>query len=202
VYLVLTDILVCPRCGPEQGLIVLSHRMVDRRIIEGRLGCPICESQYPIHGGVADLRTETAQESAVEPAGHAALELAALMGVTSGPGFALLSGSTPALAAELAQTVPDLEWIALAPAFAAQQEQVGLNRISVDSGRVPLRGHSLRGAIVLERGRDLRVIAKALRPSARLVYAHPDDATIAEVRELGMRVLAHNDALLVAERSS
>ena len=176
--------------------------MVDRRIIEGRLGCPICETQYPIHGGVADLRLETAQESPTEPASHNALELAALLGVTSGPGFALLSGGTPALAAELAQMVPDLEWIALAPAFATQPEQVGLNRISVDSGRVPLRGHSLRGAIVLERGRDLRVIANALRPAARLVYAQPDDAMIAQVRELGMRVLAYNDALLVAERSS
>ena len=82
--------------------------MVDRRIIEGRLGCPICESQYPIHGGVVDLRLETEQESPAEPASHNALELAALLGVTSGPGFALLSGGTPALASELAQMVPEL----------------------------------------------------------------------------------------------
>ena len=201
-YLVLTDILGCPRCGPEQGLIVLSNRMVDRRIIQGRLGCPICESQYPIQGGVADLRTEDVRESAAEPPAHSALELAALMGVTSGPGFALLSGGTPALARELAQTVPDLEWIVLAPAFSAEQEQGGVNRISVNDGSVPLRGHSLRGAIVLDHGRDLPAIANALRPAARLVYAQPDDAATARVSALGMRVLARTDALLVAERSS
>jgi uncharacterized protein YbaR (Trm112 family) len=202
VYLVLTDILSCPRCGPEQGLIVLSHRMVDRRILEGRLGCPICESQYPIHSGVADLRTEPADAQASETRAHTALELAALMGVAQGPGFALISGGTPRLAAELAETVADLEWIALGGNLEAQPEREGVNRLAVDSANVPVRARSVRGAIVLDRGRSLRDIVRALRPAARLVLAQPDDAMIAELSELGMRIIARNDALLVAERSS
>jgi uncharacterized protein YbaR (Trm112 family) len=202
VYLVLTDILSCPRCRPEQGLIVLSHRMVDRRILEGRLGCPICESQYPIHSGVADLRTGPAEAQPSETRAHTALELAALMGVAQGPGFALISGGTPALAAELAETVANLEWIALGGSMETQIERAGVNRLAVDSGNVPVRARSVRGAIVLDRGRSLRDIVRTLRPAARLVLAQPDDAMIAELSEVGVRMIARNDALLVAEKSS
>ena len=176
--------------------------MVDRRIIEGRLGCPICESQYPIHGGIADLRTEPTEVPAPETRPYTAMELAALMGVAQGPGFALLSGGTPALAAELAETVADLEWIALARGFDGQPERSGVNRLSVNNGTVPLRARTVRGAIVLDHRRNLRDIVRSLRPAARLVLAQPDDAAIAELNDLGLRTLARNDALLVAETSS
>jgi hypothetical protein len=176
--------------------------MVDRRIIEGRLGCPICESQYPIHGGIADLRTEPTAVQEPETRPYTALELAALMGVTQGPGFALLSGGMPTLAAELAETVADLEWIELGRSFAARPERAGVNRLSVNNGIVPLRAGTVRGAIVLDRGRSLRDIVRSLRPAARLVLAQPDDAAIAELNDLGMRTLVRNDALLVAEKSS
>src|SRR5688500_18729002 len=55
-HILLTDLLTCPRCGPEFGLIVLSEGLEDRRVVEGRLGCANCRSSYPIRRGVADLR--------------------------------------------------------------------------------------------------------------------------------------------------
>lgn len=55
-HILLTDILACPRCGPEFGLVLLADRVEDRRVLEGRLGCPNCREQYPIAGGGVDAR--------------------------------------------------------------------------------------------------------------------------------------------------
>src|SRR5688572_24481455 len=105
-YLVLTDLLTCPRCGPDQGLIVLAELIIDRRILEGSLGCPNCESQYRIADGLADLRTadsvvgpESRRES---PGGVDPMRLAALLGVTQGPAYALILGNAAGVAAEIA----------------------------------------------------------------------------------------------------
>ena len=53
-YILLTDALTCPRCGPEFGLLVLADRMEERRVIEGRLGCANCRSAFPIRDAAAD----------------------------------------------------------------------------------------------------------------------------------------------------
>ena len=56
VYIVLTDHLRCPRCGPEHGLVLLGERIEARRVLEGVLGCANCRERYPVRGGSADLR--------------------------------------------------------------------------------------------------------------------------------------------------
>ena len=55
-YLLLTDHLRCPRCGPEHGLVLLGERIEARRVLEGVLGCANCRERYPVRGGWADLR--------------------------------------------------------------------------------------------------------------------------------------------------
>lgn len=50
-HLLLTDILSCPRCGPEFGLILLADRIEARRVLAGILGCANCRSKYPIREG-------------------------------------------------------------------------------------------------------------------------------------------------------
>jgi len=55
-HILLTNILSCPRCGPEFGLVLLADRVEDRRVVEGRLGCPNCREQYPVARGVLDAR--------------------------------------------------------------------------------------------------------------------------------------------------
>ncbi len=55
-HILLTDTLCCPRCGPEFGLILLAHRVEERRILEGELGCPNCRASYPVRRGFGDLR--------------------------------------------------------------------------------------------------------------------------------------------------
>lgn len=55
-HLLLTDRLTCPRCGPTFGLILLADRMVERRVLQGTLGCPNCRDSFTVRDGFADLR--------------------------------------------------------------------------------------------------------------------------------------------------
>ena len=52
----LTDHLVCPRCGPPFGLILLAHDVRDRRVLRGEFGCPNCRDRFPVVDGFGDLR--------------------------------------------------------------------------------------------------------------------------------------------------
>ena len=45
-HILLTDVVTCPRCGPEFGLILLADRFEERRVMQGRLGCPNCREEY------------------------------------------------------------------------------------------------------------------------------------------------------------
>lgn len=53
---VLTDHLVCPRCGPPFGLVLLAHEVRDRRIKRGDFGCANCRDRFPVEDGFGDLR--------------------------------------------------------------------------------------------------------------------------------------------------
>ncbi|MDE2653091.1 MAG: hypothetical protein OXI71_04670 [Gemmatimonadota bacterium] len=52
----LVDHLVCPRCGPPNGLLLLAHDVRDRRVREGEFGCPNCRDRFPVVDGFGDLR--------------------------------------------------------------------------------------------------------------------------------------------------
>lgn len=52
----LTDHLVCPRCGPPFGLILLAHDVRDRRVRRGEFGCANCRDRFPVEDGFGDLR--------------------------------------------------------------------------------------------------------------------------------------------------
>ncbi len=52
----LVDHLVCPRCGPPFGLVLLAHDVQDHRVRAGEFGCPNCRDRFPVEGGFADLR--------------------------------------------------------------------------------------------------------------------------------------------------
>ena len=52
----LTDHLVCPRCGPPFGLLLLARDVRDRRVHRGEFGCPNCRDHFPVEHGFGDLR--------------------------------------------------------------------------------------------------------------------------------------------------
>ena len=67
----LVDHLVCPRCGPPNGLLLLAHDVRERRVHEGEFGCPNCRDRFPVTGGFGDLRPPPRVES---PAGAPEVE--------------------------------------------------------------------------------------------------------------------------------
>ena len=55
-FLELVDSLRCVRTHEDSWLIARADELVDRHIVQGELGCPVCEARYPIRDGVADFR--------------------------------------------------------------------------------------------------------------------------------------------------
>jgi uncharacterized protein YbaR (Trm112 family) len=206
-YLLLTDVLTCPRCGPEFGLILLADRIDERRVVEGRLGCPNCRNQYPIRGGVVDVRlpgtepapgTESPDDAvAVEP--EAAVRLAALMGLANASGTALLVGPGAALAPVVASLADELEVVALTAEAAEMPADPPVTRI-VGGPSLPFRDRALRG-VALTAGAGHALLAEAVRaaqPGAHVVVERAAPGTGERLAALGARVLLEQEGTVVA----
>lgn len=208
-HILLTDILACPRCGPQYGLILLSHEMRDRRVLEGWLGCANCRSRWVVSGGFGEFRMPLGEAApgAVEPGPpepepDEAVRIAALLGVTEGPAWVLVAGPAAEHAGAVAELVEDLEVVAALPGLAGAEERAGVSRVALGE-RLPFYGARLHGVwlggpcadALLEEG------ARVLRPTGRLVLepAPPDAET--RLDAAGLRVLARREATIVAART-
>lgn len=201
-HLLLTDVLSCPRCGPELGLVLLANRIDDRRVIDGKLGCANCRELYPIEDGAADLRTVSLPAHG-PPAGDAAEEavkLAALLGLAEVErGTVLLAGPGAALAPQVAALVPDVEVVALAPAPAPGPEAAGVSRVAAGPG-FPFRANTLRG-VALAGGADEGAMDEALRVAAagaRLVVDGAPDGAAGFLQERGAKIILDQEGTVVA----
>ena len=113
-HILLTDRLICPRCGPGFGLILIADRLENRRVIEGSLGCPNCRDRFPVERGFGDLRppprsTRSDAPDTEPPVSPPAVEVAALLGLTEGAGNVVLIGDLAGHATELAGLVREEE---------------------------------------------------------------------------------------------
>jgi uncharacterized protein YbaR (Trm112 family) len=203
-YLVLTDVLTCPRCGPEQGLIVRSDRMEGRRVLEGALGCPNCEAQYPVRGGLADFRGSDLGRALgpVSPGSNLdATRGAALLGITQGPAVAVMIGVADAAAAEIAGMVPGLEIVTIVSDESESIEQSGVSRLLVNT-ELPLRGKSVRAALI-ETGvfeKTAHEVVRVLAIGARLVVTVGQPWLEELVATSVLRVLARDASHVVTVR--
>jgi uncharacterized protein YbaR (Trm112 family) len=204
VHILLTDRLACPRCGPGFGLVLLADRIAERRVLEGRLGCPNCREQYPVHGGAADLRTGVPADA--EPVGsisaddaEAAVKLAALLGLADSPGPVLVAGPAAALAPAVSALVPAVEVVALAGRPSEGPEAAGVSRLG-GGPLLPFMDRTLRG-VALTGGANRAVLADALRalvPGSRLVVDPASEGTAEALRALGAEVLLDQQGVVVA----
>jgi uncharacterized protein YbaR (Trm112 family) len=224
-YILATDVLSCPRCGPAFGLILLSERMESRRVLEGAVACANCRERYPIRGGFADLRVAAerppagaaagvadpdaaAAEAAVE-AGDAGVDadaerayrLVALLGITEGPALALVAGGAWRLAGAMADVVEHLEVIAVSSAQSAESERAGVTRIAAGP-RLPFYDRSLRGVVLTDGAADTLLTegVRVLAPLGRLVLEPAPKDARARVEAAGLRVLAADRDVVVAAR--
>lgn len=204
-HILLTDLLTCPRCGPEFGLILLAQCLAERRVVQGHLGCANCREQYPVYGTVADLRLDRSADAPAESASadpsndaEAAVRLAALMGLAGASGMALVAGPGARHAAAVSALVPELEVIAASESTAAGMEP-GVSRILAAGARLPLRG-GLRAAALTGGADDarLREGLRVLAPGARLVVDPAPAGTGEALRGLGAEVLLEEEGVVVA----
>ena len=155
-HILLTDRLICPRCGPGFGLILIADLLENRRVIEGSLGCPNCRDRFPVQGGFGDLRppprnTGAAAPDIGAPASPSAIEVAALLGLTDGPGHVALIGDIAGHATALAGLVPGVEFIGIAPGLRGWEEEEGVSRLNAGIP-LPFGNRSLRGVGLFAEG--------------------------------------------------
>lgn len=203
-HILLTDILRCPRCGPEFGLVLLADRVEERRVSAGRLGCANCREMYPVRAGELDLRVPGA---AVVPAADGvpaapddAVRLAALLGLTEAWGSVAVAGVGADLANALAILVPGVEVVHVAGAPGGGEGEGRLSRV-LAGAPLPFAPGSLRGVAL---GRPAAGLAdegvRLLAPVGRLVVEGAPPGAAGAFAAGGVRVLLDQEGWLVAER--
>jgi len=192
VRLELTEVLACPRCGTEHGLIALIDEMDGRRIVTGRLDCPNCEDRHPISEAIVQLLGSAPDDRA--EAQETPLDLAsmstALLGPPNGPEVLLVGAGSPSLAASLAELRPEA-WVISYSAL-PQQTHDRVHRMVPGSGNaLPLRSARVHG-VVLSGGSsvDMAEAARVLVPGGRLVILAPGSEASPECETLPLRELA------------
>ncbi|HEX8317164.1 hypothetical protein [Longimicrobium sp.] len=204
-YILLTDALSCPRCGPGFGLLVQADRLEERRVVEGRLGCANCRETYPVHGGVAHLSLGSATEADVPadpPADdpEAAVKLAALMGLAGARGLVMVEGPGARHAAALARLVPEVEVVGVDDSAGPPPTmEAGVSRVRAGAA-LPFRDGTMRGAALTGGAGDarLREALRVLAPGARLLVDPADAETGARLRGLGAQVMLEQEGVVVA----
>ena len=205
-HILLTDRLTCPRCGPDFGLILLSDRMEERRVLEGSLGCTNCRDRFPIRGGCGDLRPPPRGKLAGSkrtdpPTSPSPVEIAALLGVAEGPGNLALLGDMAGHARAVADLVPGIEVVAITRGLQGEGESDGVSRLVVGS-RLPFQTQSLRGVALFgaegpgRAGDVARVVARFGRVAVWGDVEGWREALEAE----GLDVLISEEKALVATR--
>ncbi len=211
-HLLLTDRLVCPRCGPPFGLILLSDRMHERRVVDGTLGCANCRETYAIRSGFADLRAPpraapgpglVGREGAAADLEAEAERLQALLGILGGPGTVALVGAPAAVGPHLAPRLGEIHLVGVDEGLRAWSDACGWSRLAAGP-TLPFFSGVLRGAVVDARLGE-EAVAEAARvtvPRGRVVVVSSDaaspDPAVAEAA--GLEVLAAEGGTLVAQR--
>jgi len=216
VHILLTDRLICPRCGPGFGLILIADRLENRRVIEGSLGCPNCRDRFPVEGGFGDLRPppRSTRDDAPElepPASPSPREVAALLGLTDGPGSVALIGGLAGHATALAGLVPGVEFVGIAPGLREWEEEEGVSRMTTGAS-LPFSSGSLRGAGLFADGEPsiagelARVLARAGRIAVWGAGQGGVQGTLQEwekaLRSEGLDVLASEGRAVVVKRTA
>lgn len=199
--LLLTDRLICPRCDAGAGLILLADRVVGRRVIAGRLGCPSCREQYPVVEGTADFVKTAVADEPVQAA-EDPTQMAALLGVTEGPAMLLMLGAFEEAAAMIAGLVEDVEVVVARAEVRPRPDREGVSVLRIGE-RIPMYDGSMRGVVVSAGA--LHLVAEAVRVCAiagRIVILGATAQARSALAERGLRVLAERGDVLVAVRDA
>lgn len=204
----LTERLICPRCGPGFGLVLRADQVREGRVLDGFLGCSNCRVLYPVARAVADLRYPPHSRShgrargvppppSAEASESETLRLAALIGVARGPALIAVAGNLAGRASGLGSLLPDVEVVALAPRIDFPPPP-GASHL-MTSGRLPLRDGSLAGIALNGSWAELLLdeASRTLAPSGRIVLLGASPGGERAFFGQDPTVLAREDGVLV-----
>jgi hypothetical protein len=200
-FIEFVESLRCLRPHEDSWLVAAADRMVGRSIVEGTLGCPVCQAQYPIVGGVAYFGASPAGGAATAelrqaPDPELVLRAAALLGLADAGGTAVLAGEWGD-AAEGLRALAEVHYLLVDPPHDVVTSD-GVSVVRTD-GRLPLAAGSVRG-VALDGASSLAptlaAAVRALRTGGRLV------APVGVALPAGVHELARDARHWVAEREA
>ena len=205
-FIELVDQLRCVRAHEDSWLVAASRRMSGRHIVDGELGCPVCEARYPVRAAVADFRTDGVAPAAAAsasvagdpvPDAEAAMRLAALLALDEVRAPVVLVGAWGALAPLLLAMAPAVYLVVNPPAPMDERPEISA---LLAAGALPLAAGAAHGvALDVAAAADDGLVAgavRALRGGGRLVA--PSSAPLPP----GVRELARDERHWVAERDA
>jgi uncharacterized protein YbaR (Trm112 family) len=167
----LIDTLRCPAAHEDSWLVASSTRSQGRHIMEGRLGCPVCQASVAIVDGVAQFGAPASDGRTPELDHDSAFRLAAQLHLIDAPSPILLAGVWTAAVPALRRITPGVRIFAGDPVLTlAADDQVSV--LTLPDGRLPLAAASLRGLAldaVHAREAALTDAARVMRTGGRLV---------------------------------
>ena len=187
------DLLRCPREHEETWLVAAFTKMNGRFVVEGSLGCPICEATYVIANGIADFTAESSpramKSSRESNETEQAIRLAAFLNLVR-PGSTVVLEGDQAVYAPAIASMTQCRVIALDPSHdVTETEQTS----TIHAGdRIPLGTSSVDGVAAMSAA-IISDAARVLKPGSRLVAPaglplHP-----------ALTELARDDTSVVAE---
>ena len=194
-FVELIDVLRCAVPHEDSWLVAAATRTVDRHILEGTLGCPVCGAEYPVRDGAAWFGLGQAAGPPasvnVDPLDpDEVTRIAALLGIDERGGRYLFDGPWSAMIAVLPPVGP-------LRALVLEAVMPGASVLRDCGDCLPLAAGSLRGAVLARPAAGLAAAAaRALQPAGRLVA--PATTPVPE----GVTVLARDDRQWVAERDA
>jgi len=193
-FIELIDAIHCPADHPPSALVAAFDEIVDRDVVSGMLGCPVCRSEFQIRNGELWLVT-TAMPSPATRALHPdedALRLAASLDLRSETGFAILRGAWCALADRVVDISPT-HLVLLDPPLNTPR---GLGRSVIHAGgTVPFSPATAVAATIDD---DERAYALALAVKTRGRLVGPINVGLPP----GTKELARDERWWVAEKEN
>ena len=174
--------------------MLLTGQMIGRRVILGRLGCPVCGKEVTIRDGVTDF---TGAPLGGTSSALTADAVAAMLGLGGPGGWVALAGSAGGIAAELGPLLTGVRLVAVNPPAAVES---GETLSVLRSPRLPLKSGSMRGVVI---GSDLagspawvEDAGRAVLPGLRVVVEGPAPSPA----PAGVEILASAPACWVGKR--
>ena len=196
-FIPLVDLLRCVRPHEETWLVASIDEPVDRDIVTGTLGCPICMAEYPIRDGIVlfDDAPASAPAAGVAPTEEDAVRVAASLDLTDARMTALLHGAWGAYAPIIRGLTPAQLLLINPPHGITSGDGISIVR---SASVAPVARNSMAGVAVGENasGSMLESLVSSLRAGGRMI------GSVRLRIPPGLAELARDEEVWVAQREA